>query len=53
MLLSLIPNHLDPNLQGITATPTEPPGAADPIGDIIDHILHFKDYTIILTEFTK
>ena len=46
MLLSLIPNHLDPDLQGITATPTEPPGAADPIGDIIiDHILHFKDST--------
>ena len=39
-------NPLDPNLLGITASPTDPPGAADPIGDIIiDHILSFKDST--------
>ena len=48
-------NPLDPNLLGITASPTEIPGAVDPIGDIfIDHILPFKDTnTVILTEFTK
>ena len=41
-------NPLDPNLLGITASPTEPPGAADPIGDIIiDHILPFKGSTQI------
>ena len=36
-------NPLDPSLLGITASPTEPLGAVDPIGDIIiDHILPFK-----------
>ena len=39
-------NPLDPSLLGITASPTELPGAVDPIGDIIiDHILPFKDST--------
>ena len=34
---------LDQSLLGITASPTELPGAVDPIGDIIiDHILPFK-----------
>ena len=39
-------NPLEPSLLGITASPTEPPGAVDPIGDIIvDHILTFKGST--------
>ena len=39
-------NPLDPSLLGITASPTEPPGAVDPIGDIIiDHISPFKGST--------
>ena len=39
-------NPLDPSLLGITASPTELPGALDPIGDIIiDHILPFKSST--------
>ena len=39
-------NPLDPSLLVITASPTEPSGAVDPIGDIIiDHILSFKGST--------
>ena len=39
-------NPLDPSLLGITASPTEPPGAIDLIADIIiNHILTFKDST--------
>ena len=39
-------NPLDPGLLGITASPTEPAGAVDPIGDIIiDHILAFNGST--------
>ena len=39
-------NPLEPSLLGITASPTGPPGAEDPIGDIIvDHILTFKGST--------
>ena len=39
-------NPLDPSLLEITASPTEPPGAVDPIGDIIiAHILRSKGST--------
>ena len=39
-------NPSDPSLLGVTASPTEPPGAVDPICDIIiDHILPFKGST--------
>ena len=39
-------NPLEPSLLGITASPTEPPEAVHPIGDIIiDHILTLKGST--------
>ena len=44
---SLTVNPLEPSLLGITATPTEPPGAVDTIiGDIIiNYILTFNGST--------
>ena len=45
-MLKLKINPLDPRLLGITASPTELPGAVDPITDIIiNHMLPFKDST--------